>query len=119
MKEKFYNILVGLTAKTGQGFPSGLQDRIGARKAIEELIKEGRVKEVTMGSIGHAFICLTGVYCVEEESNTKCISFLRHFLGVKDSVNDQIIENNKKEYAAWKVNNKEGIGAIKLLTVEA
>lgn len=111
-KEKFYNSVVNIYLKTGQGVSGNIIFTKIDREPVEELIAEGKLKIVKQ-HFSHfndeEWICLTGVYCVEEDMNkgdTRSLDFIRRYLNIpRDSVMDKKVEEyfneNPKEREKW------------------
>ena len=96
-KEQFYNWVVEIYKKTVQGTPMFITMKTG-REPLEELIEEGKLKIITHHYSylpKDEWICLTGVYCAEEEMekggvNTRSLEFIRKYLSIpRDSVIDK------------------------------
>lgn len=125
-KETFYNWVVDIYLKTGQGLAGFVTMKTG-REPLNQLLEEGKVKVITNHYSylpDDEWICLTGVYCVEEEMkkggiHTRSLDFIRRYLNIKDdsAINrkvDEFFEENPNEkvkyeqyYNDWLETNKE------------
>lgn len=116
-KEEFYNKFTGFYKKTGQGIPVIFFKNMNS--FIDELVKEGKIKIIdkAYSYSDQEIICLTNVYCVEEEcektKNILPLIYLRNYLNITDSTeiyNQKIDSENHKElyekYLVWKEENK-------------
>jgi hypothetical protein len=88
-KTEFYNSLVNLYLKTGQGAPYLLfKNKMGEKFdfIINSLKEEGLIKLITQ-RYNHLpddiWVCLTKGYCVEE-GNTEELLLFRYYLGILD-----------------------------------
>lgn len=127
-KIEFYNKIVDLYNKTGQGTPLFVGAKIGM-SIVDELIEDGLVKIVT-----HQYsylpndetICLTKGYCVEDDVHENvlalnCIRFYLNFdpvveLGKVATVTlKECIQNFEfmEKYVEWFKKNKEKLDEIK------
>lgn len=123
-KEEFYQAVVNLYKKTGQGIPSFIKTKIDP-SIIDELISEGLLKivETKYNYLPNdEWICLTNVYCVEEEMNDmRVLSFMRIYLGIEDLglglKRTDVITNDKFmiEYHSWINKNIEQLNKIEKL----
>jgi hypothetical protein len=123
-KEEIYNSAIEMYKKTGQGLPGFITLKIG-RDEIDELIEEGKLKSIKQHYSylpDDEWLCLTGVYCVEEEmakGNHRPLDFIRIYLGVKgnsgiDAKMKEFFDENPEEklkydneYKEWLNTNKE------------
>lgn len=123
-KEQLYNWAVEVYLKTGQGLSGIIFTKIG-REPLDELVAEGKVKVIKQPYSylpSDEWVCLTGVYCVEDfyaEKNHRPLNFIRRYLGQpRDSVIDQKVdeflaknpkkkEEYEKEYEDWLTENKD------------
>ena len=123
-KQEFYNAVVEIYKKTGQGVPGFVRTRLDP-SVIDELISEGKLKivETKYNYLPNdEWICLTNVYCVEEEiKDMRVLSFMRVYLNIDDlglglKLNDVLSnENFMKEYNIWLEKNKEQLNKIEEL----
>lgn len=122
-KEEFYQAVVELYKKTGQGVPGFIKTKINP-KIIDELVSDGKLKIVTTNYSylpNEEWICLTGVYCPEEDSDMRSYSFMRLYLKIDDlglglKMKDVLSnENFMKEYNIWFNNNKDLLEKIEKL----
>ena len=108
-KEEFYNIVVDIYKKTGQGLAGFVTLKTG-REALDELVAEGKLKTY----VNHysylpddEWICLTGVYCAEEDMQNgegRALTFIRRYLNIP---NDSGIEKKIQEYLDANPKEKE------------
>lgn len=124
-KEEFYNWVVEVYLKTGQGLAGFVTIKTG-REPLEELLGEGKVKIFKKHYSylpDDEWICLTDVYCVEEEEQNgtcpRALDFMRRYLGITEKsgvyqkIEEYLNENPKErikidnEYNAWLDKNKE------------
>lgn len=128
-KTEFYNKIVGLTKKTGQGLELKIAQLIPgfSKNMLDELIDKGLLKMVHK-PFNHLpsedWICLTGIYCVEEDENN--YFFMRYYLGFEDSMvgklalksgktKEDLVGEKIVEYKEFLNKNIEGLEAIKRL----
>jgi hypothetical protein len=123
-KAEFYNMVVELYLKTGQGAPGFITMKVGT-ELLDELVSEGKLKIITQYYSylpNDNWICLTGVYCVEEEmakGNHRPLDFVRKYLNTPrisplDKKVDEFFAKNPaekikydKEYEDWFNQNKD------------
>jgi len=125
-KTEFYNSVVEVYNKTGQGVPGFLRSKMDNR-VIDQLIEEGFLKEVTI-PFNHlpneTNICLTKGYCVEEDMLNRDItplSYLRLYKGLEQGLehitgvgNDKLVQNPDfmVGYAEWLKKNHEKLTEV-------
>ncbi len=91
-KIEFYNKLVDMYRSTGQGIATMFTDRIIDRSYINELVDDGLCKIVHQGFSylpDEDWVCLTGVYCVENDTvnkDTSALTFLRIYKSIDPPV---------------------------------
>jgi hypothetical protein len=129
-KSEFYNSLVGLREKTGQGMELKLAERVIPKFLIDELVEEGLLEynKRNAGYFGtETWISITYGYSVERYYNDNLfqpLTFIRTFLGNEipiDLGKDNKItrekllkeEGFKDDYAEWLVDNFEELSKIK------
>lgn len=115
-KKELYKKIVSVYLKTGQGVPMFVFGQ--HKKELNELIKENKVKIVRNNDYRENTICLTGVYCVEENGG-RSLDFIRRYLGIKGNPridrkveefldkNPKIREQINKEYEDWLKENND------------
>lgn len=121
-KVEFYNAVVGIYNKTGQGTPKFIADRLPDPSVLDELIEEGLLKIVTI-PFSHFpddhQICPTKGYCVEEdlrEKKQESLSFLRLYKGIdpivdlgnvhKLTISEALKDKDfVKRYSDWLIKN--------------
>lgn len=88
-KKEFYNKVVEIYQKTGQGTPDFLRAKLGD-KIIDELIQEGKLKLVVT-KFNHLpddrTLCLTKGYCVEDHTqgnNLSALFYMRVYRGIDE-----------------------------------
>lgn len=111
-KREIYNGMVNVYKQSGQGVPKMLFESF--IDSINELISEGKIKEVTT-VFNHLpndhWYCLTDVYCVEDYGH-KTLGFMKLFLNVEEE--DSMFKLEKDEnYNNWLEENKEQLKKIK------
>jgi len=118
-KTEFYNSVVEVYNKTGQGVPGFLRFKMDNR-VIDQLIEEGFLKEVTI-RFNHlpddSTICLAKGYCVEEDMldrDTTPLAYLRLYKGLEQGLEHITGMTNEKlvqspdfmlGYTEWLKNN--------------
>ena len=129
-KKEFYNNVLDLYKKTGQGLSQlVLMDNHEVHDIVDELISEGLLKKVVT-KYNHlpddTWICLTKGYCVEEDSIHN-LSFMRFYIGL-DKIMDlgpsanvtlkDAIKNIDfiSEYKKWLKKNLEKLEEIKTIS---
>jgi hypothetical protein len=127
-KEQLYNWVVEIYKKTGQGLSGIVFHKIG-REPLEELLELGLVKVITHHYSylpKDEWVCLTGVYCVEEEmekgnGDMRALEFMRKYLGIPrtsglDRKLDEFLATHPEDqlkydkwYEEWLIKNKDFI----------
>lgn len=122
-KIEFYNKLVDMYRSTGQGIATIFTDRIVDRSVVNELISDGLCKIVHQGFSylpDEDWVCLTKVYCVEDDTVNKdssALTYLRIYKGIDPPIElgnlgkmtlSQCIKNPEimEPYAEWLKKNK-------------
>lgn len=126
-KETFYNWVVDIYLKTGQGLSGKIILSKVSREPLDELVAEGKLKTIKEHFSyfpDEEWICLVDVYCVEEEMkkggvHTRALDFIRRYLGMsRDSVIDKKVDiffaenpdekaKYDQQYNDWLETNKE------------
>lgn len=128
---EFYNKMIIITQETGQGVPMFVVEMGGLTEEINELVEKGKVKIID------DFVCLTGIYCVEEDEAksgglkmNSPLHFIRRWLGLDQSedvmfclwegktgkeVHEEWLVDSEEAYQEWLAENKDGLEAIKNL----
>lgn len=122
-KIEFYNKLVDMYRSTGQGIDTMFTDRFVDRSIVEELISDGLCKiiHIPMSYLSDEnWVCLTNVYCVEEDMLRKeqsSLTYLRIYKGIDPPIDlgnlgkvtlSEAIKNTDLmiPYAEWLKKNK-------------
>ncbi len=118
--------MVSFYLKTGQGIPDFIRTKIGS-DPIDDLVNDGLIK-IVRRRFNHlpddVTLCLTGVYCVEDDihTNLKPLDYIRLYMGVdpvieiadfKVTRNDFIRDPEcMKGYHEWLTENREMLANI-------
>jgi hypothetical protein len=126
-KIEFYNSIIEVTRETGQGVPDFIGKMMG-QKIVDELVAEGKIKIVRQRFTtlpDNVFLCLNGIYCVEEDQvghNLTSLYFLRKYLcKAPDKFGSHVIDyddfaqKNQQDYDVWLNKNQAGLEALKNL----
>jgi hypothetical protein len=125
-KSEFYKKLIELYKSTGQGIPYGILPS-NIKDIVDSLVKDGLVKLVTIHYSylpNDVFVCLTGTYCVEEDSDKASLTYMRIYLNVEDlGLNTKLSDVKKdpkyssimKGYNEWLNKNKEELEKVDTL----
>lgn len=123
-KKDVYNSFIATYLKTGQGVPGFILSNKNYKEPVNQLIEEGKLKIVNQEYSylpDDQWICLTGVYCVEEEvkKESRALDYLRKYLNIPgnkimDTKLEDFFNENPKErekynqwYNDWLKKNEE------------
>jgi len=116
-KLEFYNAVINMYNKTGQGVPGRILRPHGVSDVIDELIKDGLLKSIEQHYSfvpDDEWICLTKGYCAEEQENyMQALTFVRIYRGVEDlglgMKSDDVLANPEYQalYAKWMDDNHD------------
>ena len=131
-KAEFYNKVLGIYQKTGQGTPMFIADKLGIRDLVEEMVTEGlfKIKTLRYGSLpDDVTICLSKGYCVEDDvtmRDTSALTCMRIYLGLEKPIELgnvlqmsllDCIQNPEwmTKYVEWLNKNKEKLAESKTI----
>jgi hypothetical protein len=129
-KVEFYNSIVSVYQKTGQGVPGFLRLRLPDPSIVDELISDGLIKSVTI-NYSHLpndeFLCLTKGYCVEEEGkDASALLCLRMYLGIDPVIDMGQTQLSREDafkrvdvmskYAAWLTKNEVSLKEMETIS---
>jgi len=131
-KIEFYNAMVDVYQKTGQGVPYFLKNRLPNPRIVDDLIKDGLVKIVTTHYStlpDDKTLCLTKGYCVEEDisnRDSQALSYIRMYLDIDPIISlgsiQLSIDDAKNNpdfmdgYNEWLAENKDKLDEMKNVT---
>ena len=125
-KAEFYNKAIDLYKQTGQGLPFFIKYKLPNPYIVDELVSDGLMKIVTQSYNtlpDGKWICLTNVYCVEDESiNSRVLAYMRMYIGIDPLIDltkitftiKQAIKDSEfmKNYSEWLSKNDDVLKKI-------